>query len=90
MTTPEDEWERISEDYKSNMVDHPPHYTKGRVECLDAIQSALGDGYKYYLQGVIIKYMWRYEHKGKAAEDLAKAQFYLNRLQFITGEDNEA
>ena len=73
---------------KTSMVDHPPHYTRGKVECLDAIQSALGDGYKYYLQGVIIKYMWRYEHKGKAEEDLAKAQFYLNRLQFITGEDN--
>jgi hypothetical protein len=73
---------------KKNMVDHPPHYTRGRVECLDAIESALGDGYKYYLQGVIIKYMWRYEHKGKASEDLGKAQFYLNRLQFIMGEDD--
>lgn len=73
---------------KKNMVNHPPHYTQGRVECLDAIESALGDGYKYYLQGVIIKYMWRYEHKGKASEDLGKAQFYLNRLQFIMGEDD--
>ncbi len=88
MNTPKEEWDRISEEYHNDMVHHPKHYTTGKVECLDAIQSALGDGYKYYLQGVIIKYMWRYEHKGKASEDLAKAQFYLNRLQFITGEDN--
>ncbi|MEC8535401.1 MAG: DUF3310 domain-containing protein [Pseudomonadota bacterium] len=74
----------------SDMVNHPEHYTRGKIECLDAIQAALGDGYKYYLQGAIIKYIWRYQHKGKAAEDLAKAQFYLSRLQFITGEDNEA
>ena len=26
----------------------------------DAIKSALGEGYEYYLQGNIIKYIWRY------------------------------
>lgn len=87
--SPAREWDRISEEYHNDMVNHPQHYTTGKVECLDAIQSALGDGYKYYLQGAIIKYIWRYEHKGKAAEDLAKLQFYLNRLQFITGENDE-
>ena len=70
----------------SDMVNHPEHYTRGKIECLDAIQAALGDGYKYYLQGAIIKYIWRYQYKGKAAEDLAKAQFYLSRLQFIIGK----
>ena len=47
----------------SDMVNSPKHYTLGKVECLDAIKAALGPGYKYYLQGAIIKYIWRYEHK---------------------------
>lgn len=88
MKTPKEEWDRISEEYHNEMVNHPRHYTTGNVECLDAIESALGDGYKYYLQGAIIKYLWRYEHKGNPSQDLAKAKFYLNRLQFIMGEDD--
>ena len=35
---------------KQDNVNRPKHYRKGKVECIDAIQSALGDGYKYYLQ----------------------------------------
>ena len=26
-------------------VNRPKHYRKGRVECIDAIKSALGEGY---------------------------------------------
>ncbi|MEK9918440.1 MAG: DUF3310 domain-containing protein [Pelagibacteraceae bacterium] len=60
-------------------VDHPPHYNQHGIECIDAIQAALGDGFKNYLQGNILKYMWRYEYKNKK-EDLLKAQWYLNKL----------
>ena len=28
-----------------------------------------------------MKYLWRYEHKGKAIEDLEKATWYINRLK---------
>lgn len=64
-------------------VNHPSHYTKGEIECIDAIKAATGDGYKFYLQGAIIKYMWRFDHKGNAAEDLAKANWYLNELMAL-------
>ena len=64
-------------------VNHPAHYTKGEVECIDAIKAATGDGYKFYLQGAIIKYMWRFNHKGNAVEDLAKANWYLNELMAL-------
>jgi hypothetical protein len=60
-------------------VNHPEHYTKGKVECLDAIKSALGENYKYYVQGNLIKYIWRFDHKN-GLQDLLKAQFYLNDL----------
>lgn len=60
-------------------VNHPEHYTRGNIECLDAIKSALGDKYKYYVQGNLIKYIWRFPHKN-GFQDLQKAQFYLNDL----------
>lgn len=28
-----------------------------------------------------MKYIWRYEHKGRAIEDVEKAMWYLNRLK---------
>jgi hypothetical protein len=62
-------------------VNHPPHYKQGEIECIDAIKSCLGDGFKFYLQGNAMKYLWRYEHKGKAIEDLEKAIWYINRLK---------
>jgi len=66
---------------KTDNVNHPPHYTNGEIECLDAIKSALGqDGFIAYLKGVIIKYLWRMDHKGNQMEDAQKAQFYNNRL----------
>ena len=48
---------------------------------VDAIKS-LSDGFKFYLQGSAIKYIWRHEHKGKPIEDLDKASFgFLNKLK---------
>tara|TARA_A100001515_G_scaffold43199_1_gene34060 strand:+ start:379 stop:588 length:210 start_codon:yes stop_codon:yes gene_type:complete len=62
-----------------DMVNKPPHYNNGDIETIDAIQSALGDGFEFYLQGNILKYVWRYRHKNNV-EDLKKAQWYLNKL----------
>ena len=62
-----------------DMVNNPPHYNKYGVECIEAIQSATGEGYEYYLQGNIIKYLWRYRYKD-GVQDLEKAQWYLSRL----------
>jgi|TARA_S200002703_G_scaffold137757_1_gene127731 hypothetical protein len=66
---------------KNDKVNKPNHYRKGNVECIDAIKSACENGYEYYLQGNIIKYMWRYRHKNKnSLEDLLKAEWYLKEL----------
>lgn len=64
----------------ADLVNQPPHYKAGDVECIEAIEAALGEGYRYYLQGSIIKYIWRYEHKGNPEQDLRKADWYLERL----------
>lgn len=64
----------------SDPVNSPAHYTTGKVECIDAIESALSpEEFKGYLRGNAIKYLWRYRHKG-GLEDLKKANWYLARL----------
>ena len=56
-------------------VDHPPHYTQGDIEAIDAIEDwELG----YHL-GNAVKYIVRADHKGRRLEDLKKAVWYLNR-----------
>ena len=62
-----------------DMVNSPPHYNKNKIECIDAIESATDNGFENYLQGNIIKYVWRYRYKN-GVEDLEKAQWYLNKL----------
>ena len=62
------------------IVNSPPHYKQGDVECIEAIKAATGDGYQGYLQGNIMKYIWRYRAKGQSLNDLKKAQWYLKEL----------
>ena len=63
-----------------DLVNHPPHYTDGSIECIDAIEAQLTpEEWRGYLKGNIAKYAWRERHKG-GTESLRKARFYLNRL----------
>ena len=62
-------------------VNSPDHYTGGNVECIEAIEASLSpEGYRGYLKGNAIKYLWRYEKKG-GLEDLEKANVYLGWLR---------
>ena len=64
----------------TDMVNNPPHYTAGSVECIDAIKASLTpQQYAGYLRGNVIKYLWRYDRKG-GVEDLRKARTYLEWL----------
>ncbi len=64
----------------TDMVNSPPHYNMGGIECIDAIEASMTpEAFKGYLKGNIQKYIWRYEAK-KGVEDLEKAQWYLNKL----------
>lgn len=64
----------------ADVVNHPPHYTTGAVECIDAIESSMSlEAFKGYLKGNCIKYLYRYENKN-GVEDLKKCSWYLNRL----------
>tara|TARA_R110002049_G_scaffold23849_3_gene84976 strand:- start:604 stop:912 length:309 start_codon:yes stop_codon:yes gene_type:complete len=63
-----------------DMVNSPPHYNQTGIECIHAISAATGDGFKHYLQGNVLKYLWRFDYKDKPLQDLQKAQWYLNAL----------
>jgi hypothetical protein len=65
----------------ANTQVNPQHYKNGEVECIEAIKSAVvgKDGFSGYLVGNVIKYLWRYESKGKVT-DLEKSNWYLNKL----------
>jgi hypothetical protein len=65
---------------KIDMVNSPPHYNQTGIECIHAISAATGAGFKYYLQGNILKYLWRFDYKDKPLEDLEKAKWYLDKL----------
>ena len=69
-----------------DMVNHPPHYNQSGVECIDALRAATGEGFEYYLQGNVMKYLWRYRYKN-GLEDLEKAQWYLSKLIEIKNDN---
>lgn len=54
-------------------VNHPSHYNDHPIECIDVVE------HFPFLEGNIIKYVWR--HRGKnGLQDLLKAKWYLDRL----------
>ena len=71
--------ECIGQDF--DVVNHPSHYTKGRIECIDAIDSATTgkSGIEAVCVANIIKYLYRYEEKN-GLEDVKKAKWYINKL----------
>ena len=63
-------------------VNHPPHYTIGDIECIDAIRASMSHPeYMGYLKGTVLKYLWRYMYKGKPREDIRKALWYLTQME---------
>lgn len=64
-------------------VNHPAHYTAGKVEVIDIIEQ-ISEAYSpngaiAYELGNVVKYIARAPFKGKLLEDLHKAAWYLNR-----------
>lgn len=64
-----------------DVVNHPSQYTKGNIECIDAIDSATvgKSGIEAVCVANIIKYLYRYEEKN-GLEDVKKAKWYINKL----------
>ena len=86
----EDETPKSSYQMREDEVNNPSHYNKGKVECIEAIEESMTpEAFKGYLKGNAIKYLWRYERKSNAVQDLQKAAWYLSRLTQTNLYDND-
>lgn len=69
-------------------VNHPSHYTSGKVECIDCIESAMtSEQFEGFLKGNVMKYVFRCGKKDEVIQELKKAEWYLQKLiQFKEGQ----
>ena len=76
------EFPLVSEKYpRHDNINHPLRYTKGDIECIDAIKAATvgKTGIEAVDVGHIIRYLWRYEEKD-GLESVKKAEWYIKHL----------
>ena len=69
-----------------DMVNHPPHYTTGKIEVIDFIE----DQKLPYHLGNCVKYICRAPYKGTPEQDIAKALWYLKRYVEFTQKETNA
>lgn len=74
-TLEEPEVKTIELPKNEDVINHPSHYTRGKIEVIDFIE----DQQLPYHLGNVIKYIARAGHKGDKLEDLKKARWYLDR-----------
>ena len=68
------------EKMRNDSVHQPAHY-QGKVECIDAIESAVEglEGIEAVCVANAIKYLWRFKKKN-GIEDIYKSKWYINKL----------
>lgn len=74
-TIEEQEVKTIELPKNEDVINHPSHYTRGKIEVIDFIE----DQQLPYHLGNVIKYIARAGYKGDKLEDLKKARWYLDR-----------
>lgn len=70
---------------------NPSHYKQGKVECIDAIESATihKTGLEAVCTANVIKYLFRYESKN-GLEDVRKAKWYIDKLiSFLESQEKK-
>jgi len=64
-----------------NQVNQPAHYQMNALCAYDVIKHSLTEEeLRGYIKGNILKYLMRAQYKGKPTEDVAKAQWYMEKL----------
>lgn len=71
----EPEFKAVELPKQEDVINHPSHYTRGKIEVIDFIE----DQQLPYHLGNVIKYIARAGYKGDKLEDLKKARWYLDR-----------
>ena len=63
-----------------DMVNQPPHYTKGNIETIDIMEAkATPEEFKGHLKLTALKYLTRAGHKESELQDAKKTQWYVNK-----------
>ena len=68
---------------KGDPVNHPEHYTAGKVEVIEILEQAVQDAPDPISGGLLwqtLKYLLRLWYKNNMLQDAKKARWYLNRL----------
>ena len=72
---------------QNSNVEHPAHYNKGNIECIDAMIAAFGKSeVATFCKINAFKYLWRAENKGKYKEDMEKAAWYINKANELIAD----
>lgn len=82
MTVAESELaENIMSEQINDPVNHPLHYTQGKVECIDAMEMVFGEtAVAHYCLCAAFKYMWRRKDKGNEEQDIQKSLWYFDKF----------
>jgi len=65
---------------RHDMVNNPPHYTKGGLETIDIMEAkSTPEEFKGHLKLTAMKYLTRAGHKESELQDAKKTQWYVNR-----------
>ena len=71
----------------TDMVNSPPHYANGGIECIDAMVASQGPtAVKDFCLCNAFKYIWRTKNKN-GIEDIDKAIWYLNKYKELYYKD---
>ncbi len=74
------DYRRIVTPNSADLVNRPPHYNQGDIECIDYLKDNLSpEGFRGYLEGNVKKYAHRFRYKG-GVQDLEKSEWYLKKL----------
>lgn len=66
----------------SDPVNHPSHYTSGKVECIDAMEQVFGtDAVISFAILNAWKYLWRRKDKNNEEQDIQKAIWYFDKAK---------
>lgn len=62
-------------------VNHPSHYCRDGIECIDVIKATTKgmNAFDAFCQGNAMKYLFRWQYKN-GAQDLKKARWYIDKL----------
>ena len=67
---------------KDDPVNHPSHYTQGKVECIDAMEQIFGrDAVISFAMLNCFKYLWRRNDKGNEEQDIQKSLWYFDKFK---------